>query len=1094
MDLSAFEFSKWYEALTLNERIQAVLTAKLAQCEEPINRELAEKRFRRWRAQKPFDNDSYFRRWLASSCLTENDFFRLLGIGSREIAGHLLPTPAWLLEIERIYSDWSANGARKNHPETAMPGLLFIAEPMIIEGHRQFQEGLASLLKKYRRFPFEREAVENLFLPDLFNRLSNMATRTMVLELNVARMKGQLHGKTPEERFQEFNRQMRDPEILLAIWQEYPVLVRHLLQIIENHVRNSLEFLCHLCADWHEICELFSPENCPGLLRSIRFGIGDIHRNGRSVGIAEFTSGFRLVYKPRSLAVERHFSELLEWFNQRGYQPQFRNMKILARDNYGWVEYVMPHQCREPEEVQRFNRRLGALLALLYLLEATDFHAENLLAAGEHPVLVDLEALFHPRINYLKSSPVLEFSNRSISHSVLRTGLLPQQIWINEEGEGLDLSGMGGAAGQLTPFAVLTAEKYGTDEMCYIRKRMELASSRNRPNLNGAEIKPVDQAEDFIFGFSSMYRMIVEHREELLKANSPIYAFANDEVRLIARATKTYARLLQESYHPDMLRNALNRDQLLDRLRAGIDGCSEIGSLIPYELSALQKGEIPFITSRPSSTNLWSADGDLIEGLLEETSLGDVLKKLRLFTDDDFRRQRWFIRSSLATTGSGPDHKVVRTTPGNEAERSAATRWGRRDFLAAASDIGDHLIEASLSAGDLITWTGMSMIGEKRWSIAPVASDLYNGLSGIGLFFAYLGSLSKNEKYSTTARLAIETARRYMKETQTLFAGRRFGVGAFSGESGLIYTLTHAGQLWRESGLWDEAEELIASLQGSIARDRAFDIIGGAAGYLCVLSDYYQITRSSIARQSAIACAEHLLAKAQRFPQGIGWISPGANAPLTGFSHGVSGIAYALLRAGELTGDERFFRAALMAIAYERTHFITAEKNWQDLRQLSDSSVREPRAMTAWCHGAPGIGLARLYAIRLFNDKELRRELEIALETTALKGFGASHCLCHGDLGNLDLLIEAGRLPKYRQWGSAVRNIGGKLLNVRRDHGWLCSTPEGIETPGLMLGLSGIGYELLRLVDPEFVPSILLLQSPPENCRIDRVTRSEIRS
>ena len=39
----------------------------------------------------------------------------------------------------------------------------------------------------------------------------------------------------------------------------------------------------------------------------------------------------------------------------------------------------------------RFYRRQGALLALLYALEATDFHAENLIASGEFPVLIDLE-------------------------------------------------------------------------------------------------------------------------------------------------------------------------------------------------------------------------------------------------------------------------------------------------------------------------------------------------------------------------------------------------------------------------------------------------------------------------------------------------------------------------------------------------------------------------------------------------------------------------------------------------------------------------------------------------------------------------------
>ncbi|MGI8723347.1 MAG: lanthionine synthetase LanC family protein [Geodermatophilaceae bacterium] len=32
--------------------------------------------------------------------------------------------------------------------------------------------------------------------------------------------------------------------------------------------------------------------------------------------------------------------------------------------------------------------------------------------------------------------------------------------------------------------------------------------------------------------------------------------------------------------------------------------------------------------------------------------------------------------------------------------------------------------------------------------------------------------------------------------------------------------------------------------------------------------------------------------------------------------------------------------------------------------------------------------------------------------------------------------------------------------------------PRGVRTPGLMTGLAGIGYSLLRLSDPENLPSI----------------------
>jgi lantibiotic modifying enzyme len=35
-----------------------------------------------------------------------------------------------------------------------------------------------------------------------------------------------------------------------------------------------------------------------------------------------------------------------------------------------------------------------------------------------------------------------------------------------------------------------------------------------------------------------------------------------------------------------------------------------------------------------------------------------------------------------------------------------------------------------------------------------------------------------------------------------------------------------------------------------------------------------------------------------------------------------------------------------------------------------------------------------------------------------------------------------------------------------------------VETPDLMVGLAGIGYELLRLAEPSVVPALLTLEPP----------------
>ncbi|MBW4699013.1 MAG: hypothetical protein KME03_14150 [Aphanocapsa lilacina HA4352-LM1] len=42
----------------------------------------------------------------------------------------------------------------------------------------------------------------------------------------------------------------------------------------------------------------------------------------------------------------------------------------------------------------------------------------------------------------------------------------------------------------------------------------------------------------------------------------------------------------------------------------------------------------------------------------------------------------------------------------------------------------------------------------------------------------------------------------------------------------------------------------------------------------------------------------------------------------------------------------------------------------------------------------------------------------------------------------------------------------------------LCGVSNGFETPGLMNGLAGIGYGLLRMAVPNYVPSILTLEAP----------------
>jgi lantibiotic modifying enzyme len=59
-----------------------------------------------------------------------------------------------------------------------------------------------------------------------------------------------------------------------------------------------------------------------------------------------------------------------------------------------------------------------------------------------------------------------------------------------------------------------------------------------------------------------------------------------------------------------------------------------------------------------------------------------------------------------------------------------------------------------------------------------------------------------------------------------------------------------------------------------------------------------------------------------------------------------------------------------------------------------------------------------------------------------------------------------------------VQRLSSAIVDTIATQGWLSGIPLGVESPGLMTGLAGIGYALLRLAVPTRVPSVLVLEAP----------------
>jgi type 2 lantibiotic biosynthesis protein LanM len=1080
----------WFNALTLEERIALISYFQENRSTIRLDLESGLKRKQKWQSQPPFDNSIHFDQWLRTNNITEQEFLYILSAPVEALQQNLPEHPTWLQSIENAftYTNSSDSLALPDSLKARQTSVfLNLVKPLIAEGAEAFNQGLQSLKQTHSHLPFSQAVVEDFFLSTLGDSLLRIMSRTLVLELNVFRLQGQLQGDIPEERFQSFAERIQQPDIALSILQEYPVLARQVEIAIERWVSFCLEFLNHLCQDWDKIQSTFSPDRSIGQLIGIEGDAGDSHRGGRCVMIAKFDNGLNLVYKPRSLSIDVHFQELLTWLNERGNHPPFQPLTVLDCGFHGWVEFVSTTSCSTEEEIQRFYERQGGYLALLYALEATDFHSENLIASGEHPVLVDLETLFHPTIENRNLFPADELAHHRMAYSVLSVGLLPYRTWTNEESESVDISGIGSTEGQMTPYGVSYWAENGTDRMHLDRKPMEIPADQNRPTLKGNEVNPLDYTEQLVAGFANIYRLLLTHRDQLLAQNGPLAQFAGDEVRVILRNTRTYETLLNESYHPDLLRNALERDRFFDRLWSGIEFSPEIARAIPAEHKDLENDDIPIFTTHPLSRDLWSSTNQRIPNFLSESGMNLVHRRLKELSDRDLEQQSWFIQGSLATLSEDIEKGRI-GFPIVEPQ----SIYDHSQYLSAARSIGDRLEWLALQHQDHANWIGLTILGDDaHFALAPLWIELYDGLAGVVLFLAYLGKLTNEARYARLAQAGLKTIRCHLARGKELTPS----IGAFNGWSGIVYLLAHLSQLWGEPELLNEAQELVPLISTLIESDEELDIISGCAGCIAGLLSLYRVQPNEATLTAAIQCGTRLVEQARPMQEGVGWMQKCTdNQALSGFSHGAAGMAAVLLELYGVTGEERFYQTAVEAIRYERTLFYPKLGNWLDLRE--PITVAEPQnperhsCMTAWCHGAPGIGLARLRSLPYLDTFAVRAEINTAIRATLDRGFGYNHSLCHGSLGNLELLLTASQTLNDKHCQTQLDRLASIILESIENQGWICGVPMGVETPGLMTGLAGIGYGLLRYSSPEAVPSVLMLEPPRLNLTLHRVSDS----
>jgi type 2 lantibiotic biosynthesis protein LanM len=1070
---------------------------------------VAERRLAAWRAQPPFGDDALFTRRLAADGLDPQRFRALLGESPDSLVRRAGPPP-WLAELEAAYGGVSSPSA--GLPETLPPppardDLTTLLDPLVRRAHARLAARAHEVLQGPSP-PVGWRCVPGLFAEGLEAALGPLIARTLVLELHVARLREELAGETPEARYRSFVGRLRRPEVAAALLDEYPVLARLAVETAGDWVEAGAEVVERLAADLPLLIRELWDGEAPGSLTAVSGGLGDRHRSGRSVMKLTFESGRRVVYKPRSMTVDAQFQGLLSRLDEIGDPPPLGVVRVLDRGTYGWMEHVSPAPCTHRDGLERFHRRLGVYLALLWTLDAVDLHFENLIAAGERPVLVDLETLFHPRPPQprpAESSPVRadqRLAGRALDRSLIRVGLLPFPLAGPDGGPGLDLSGLAAVAGE-SPDPALQLRGDGTDTMHVVRETVTLEPGENRPKLAdgaeaGGDLDALAFADDLLGGFRQGWELLRRHRDELTER---LEAFARVPVRAVLRPTRAYGLLEQDGLHPDLLRDALDRDRYFGHLWYGLDERPHLFEVVAEEHRQLVRCDVPYFTARPDATSVWVDEGagpgatGEIPGISVRPPLEEARERLASLSPEERRFQSWILETSLAPLAlerrEVPWVRYELPEPPSGARAAGPDPEAVRDRLrAVAARAGERLKELALAGDGHLTWVGLEPRRE-GYGLGPLGDDLYGGVPGVATFLAYLAAVSGERRWDDLARTAIRTLRAGLGSTRD----ERRLIGAFEGWGGLAWVFTHLAALWDDGDCDRVALDCLRRGAAALPGDAELDVVSGAAGLLAASLAHHRTTGRDEALGVAVACGEHLLTAARPEPgAALSWVRRGSGIePHTGFSHGAAGFGWVLGLLAGVTGEERFRDAARRAFRYEARRFRPDLGNWIDSDDPSHGASgaaagRIDRVTSmAWCYGAPGIGLARLGYLRAVPyggdaDDEIRAELRQALATTRRRGFGFNHCLCHGDLGNAELLLQAGEVDEVMRRG---RQIAASILGAEAGSepgevpGILCGTPTGVEAPGLMHGLAGVGWGALRLAEPWRVPSVLTLDPPP---------------
>ncbi len=982
------------------------------------------------------------------------------------------PLPSWLHDamwIEKALQTPAAGPRLTVTPEAEPVAFEDLLMPVVEQAEAKVWSGPAAHASKHFS-GLARFCLSQALLSDL----SDLCAAALYDRFSKAR-------KATAARYDQFLATMRGGGFH-ELFNDKPVLLRLLATTTRQWINTAVEFAMRLDADLPDIqCEfLQSPSRIKTpTVSTIKTDLSDPHNGGHGVLVIGFDDGTRVVYKPKDLRLDVAWYHLVERLNNGGAPLALKAVRAIARDGYGWTEFIDHTGCTDLQTFKDFFRRAGAWLALLHLFAANDMHQENTIAAGDHPVPIDLETILQPSAEEHKvlepEGEAFDTAMEIIGNSVMTVGLLPAFARSVDN----KVFAMGGMVADWGAKNLIKWNDINSDAMRPERITQPGPGTPNLPHVAGRYAKFSDHTDDFVAGFAD-YADFLLKQIRAAGSSALLDEFAGIPVRKVVRPTRFYYMLLQRLRNHQNMEDGIIWSAHADFVARLSDWDKTVDPLWPLqraERSALLALNVPHFVI-PS-------DGSIIEdtsGIRAPTRAVSGLERARTrletFDEKEIAWQIEVIRENTNSTDAGRTTEPQVVSKGGLDARSV-NRPSNGIFVNEANKIAEELAHYAIRRGPGAAWIGLDWLGDfEVFQLVCLGPDLYNGSTGIALFLAAHAASTGNELSRELALAGIANLRRNLKGRNASRIARSLGIGAATGLGSIVYGFSLISKFLSNNDLLGDAHSAVGLFTNElIGADKQLDIMGGSAGAILTLLRVYRDTASSHALDRAIACGEHLMAQSRVGEDGNRtWIGEGFGAQgLNGMSHGAAGFAYALISLAEAAGREDFAQAAAECISFENSSYDSTRHNWPDLR--TPGHTHWP---CQWCHGATGIGLARFATAMRTDDRAaidgglFKTDIENAVVSVQQNRPNSVDTLCCGTLGSIEFLCEAAEALKRDDLRDVARR---HLVDVTErsavtgDYRW--NTGKRQFNLGLFRGLSGVGYTMLRQLDTS-LPNVLI--------------------